>query len=67
MRHPSFKGMREDKNAKDVHAEIAQKMVKTKEHSVMKIKAEKKGERKTLVNPKEDTQVKIVNESRIKI
>jgi bifunctional non-homologous end joining protein LigD len=66
MRHPSFEGMRVDKAASSVTAETA---VETK--AVLK-KAQKqlpekilspvaKGERKTLLNPSEATQVKKIN------
>jgi bifunctional non-homologous end joining protein LigD len=66
MRHPSFEGMREDKPAKSVTAETA---VETKA-IVKKIKKElpekilvpvEKGDRKTLLNPSEASQVKKIN------
>ncbi|MDP1880793.1 MAG: DNA ligase D [Parachlamydiaceae bacterium] len=65
MRHPSFKGMREDKSAKEVYREIPQPILK-KGKSMKLIPKEKKAERKTLFNPKEDTQVKIINEHELK-
>src|SRR5258708_20543145 len=54
MRHPSFEGMREDKAAKDVHAEKA----KPTEEVV--------GDRKTLLNPSDDTQKRKVNGHELK-
>ncbi|MDQ3015465.1 MAG: DNA ligase D [Bacteroidota bacterium] len=63
MRHPSFEGMREDKNAKDVAAETkvpARKIAKPKLLKE-KIMAFTDTTRKTLLNPSEDTQVKKVN------
>ncbi|HEX9512279.1 MAG TPA: DNA ligase D [Puia sp.] len=54
MRHPSFEGMREDKAAKDVHAEKA----KPTEEVV--------GDRKTLLNPSDETQVRKVNGHELK-
>lgn len=60
MRHPSFKGMREDKDAKNVHPEKAIPLKKASK-SFLKLPQAKKGERTTLLNPKEKTQVKEVN------
>ncbi|MBV8802482.1 MAG: DNA ligase D [Gammaproteobacteria bacterium] len=65
IRHPSFKGMRIDKSPKDVHPEVPQK-TDTQKNLIINIKAPKKGERKTLLNPKEDTQVKVINNHEIK-
>jgi len=68
MRHPSFEGMRSDKPAKSVKAEVAvdtAKAMSKKESSKAArliepaVKPMKK-ERKTLLNPKEETQVKTV-------
>lgn len=56
MRHPSFKGLRVDKEAKDVHPEIAAKTSKIKIPQ----------QRKTLLNPHEETQVKIIQEKELK-
>jgi bifunctional non-homologous end joining protein LigD len=77
MRHPSFEGMREDKNPKDV---MREKAVKTK--AAAKAPAKKAArattspakllkpvenkERKTLLNPKEESQVKTVNGHELK-
>jgi bifunctional non-homologous end joining protein LigD len=64
IRQPSFKGLREDKKPTDVVREVA---VNTKElvreHKLVKqniIKAPPKKERKTLLNPKEETQTRII-------
>lgn len=62
MRHPSFEGMREDKEAKNVHAEVAEKApVKKAKANAVKVTPVKKGERKTLLNPTEETQVKSIH------
>jgi bifunctional non-homologous end joining protein LigD len=71
MRHPSFKGLREDKNPTDVKFESPMKVEKvidksstaTKESALEKRIATKvkKGERKTLLNPTEETQVRKIN------
>lgn len=71
MRHPSFEGMREDKNAKDVHAEVAEPadQVNARKKSFRKTVIEVqpgKGERNTLLNPKEQTQVRAVNGHELK-
>ena len=65
MRHPSFKGMREDKSAKEVHHELPQQK-EANANQVIKIDPPKKSERKTLLNPKEQTQVKAINGREIK-
>lgn len=67
MRHPSFEGMREDKNAKQVKAEKAKPIsaiVKSKEsvlHKERIIKPTNGKELKTLVNPTEKQQVKKIS------
>ena len=67
MRHPSFEGMREDKDAKKVMAEKAkpvEKIVKTKSSVLHKgniIKSNASKQYKTLVNPTEKQQVKKIN------
>ncbi len=63
MRHPSFEGMRIDKNAKDV---IKEKAVSTKKISSAYTKAAKDNGRKTLLNPTENTQVRKVNGHELK-
>lgn len=61
MRHPSFKGMREDKNAKDVVLEKKTKtekvMPKSKKDQPI-VTAKKGKDVTTFLNPKEKTQVK---------
>jgi bifunctional non-homologous end joining protein LigD len=72
MRHPSFEGMRYDKNAKDVHAEKAKPVeaVVDSEESVLHkekiIKPVNSKEFKTLVNPTEKQQVKKINGKELK-
>jgi bifunctional non-homologous end joining protein LigD len=67
MRHPSFKGLREDKNAKEVIREepIASTpfVGNDSSHTVKNkiITPPKKGERKTLLNPGDETQVRNIN------
>ena len=64
IRQPSFKGLRQDKKPAEVVREVAidtKKLVK--KHSLTKqniIKAPPKKERKTLLNPKEETQTRII-------
>ncbi|MEO6903210.1 MAG: DNA ligase D [Bacteroidia bacterium] len=63
MRHPSFQGMRIDKNAQEVVKEIetpTTKMVKQK-NSTKIVTAHPKADRKSLLNPTEDTQVRKIN------
>jgi bifunctional non-homologous end joining protein LigD len=64
MRHPSFEGMRTDKKAKDVvlESEIATDVVVdlvNESHAI--IKPFENTDRKTLLNPKEETQVREIN------
>jgi bifunctional non-homologous end joining protein LigD len=65
MRHPSFEGMRTDKKAKDVVMEKAKPITKVKAGkstgNKLNIRATEKKERKTLLNPTEETQVKKIN------
>lgn len=63
IRHPSFKGLREDKNAKDVVREKPAPVTEivNEENSLVKEKVlatPGKQERKTLLNPAEESQVK---------
>ncbi len=62
MRHPSFKGLREDKSAKDVVRESpapTNAILKEEISDSGKIlKAPRKSERKTLLNPNDETQVR---------
>ena len=79
IRHPSFKGLREDKNAKDVVWETATPVreianntgnkknktaKKTKTKSILS--APKKKERKTFLNPTDETQVRNINSHDLK-
>lgn len=69
MRHPSFEGMRTDKTSKDVHEE---KAVETKKAVIKKnspnaqLVVPKKNDRKTLLNPKDETQVRSINGHELK-
>ena len=68
FRHPSFQGMREDKKAKDVVRETAEAVEEVLEEEVNKpetphdqaVKPPKGKARKTLLNPKDETQVRKV-------
>ncbi len=72
FRHPSFQGMREDKKAKEVvrEAEMPTEQIvdDTKEKSphAAAIKAPKGKEPKTLLNPKDETQVRKVKGHELK-
>lgn len=66
MRHPSFEGMRIDKPAKQVVMEKAtpvKKAVKGKSilHKKKILKTEPKAERKTFLNPADETQARKIN------
>ena len=62
MRHPSFKGLREDKSPKDVVRESPAPtgtiLKEEKAHAEKILKAPGKSERKTLLNPNDETQVR---------
>ncbi|RYU89346.1 DNA ligase D [Mucilaginibacter terrigena] len=68
FRHPSFEGMRDDKKAKDVVREMeaeTDEIVEEEHHPEKKtsakhklVSAPKEGVKRTLLNPKEETQVK---------
>lgn len=65
IRHPSFRGLREDKKAKDVVREtpVATMEIINEEHTLVKKKVlvtPSKQERQTLLNPSEETQVKSI-------
>lgn len=65
LRHPSFKGLREDKSAKDVVREQpveTGKLVNEEKFLQDKklVAAPKNKERKTLLNPKDETQVRSI-------
>ncbi|MDF2437357.1 MAG: ligase [Bacteroidota bacterium] len=71
MRHPSFQGMRTDKNANDVVREKEVDVKKAvKEENIISSKkmivSRGKKERKTLLNPTEKSQVKKVNGHELK-
>lgn len=72
FRHPSFKGMRTDKNAKDVvrekaaDAEKIVEEVETKTPHEAAIRPPKNKIAKTLLNPKDETQVRKVNGKELK-
>ncbi len=65
MRHPSFEGMREDKKASSVKAEIAMPVDEAIEETVLHknniLAKSGKAERKTLLNPKDEQQERKVN------
>ena len=62
MRHPSFKGLREDKSPKDVVRESPAPtgtiLKEEKAHAEKILKAPGKSERKTLLNPNDETLVR---------
>ena len=71
MRHPSFEGMRTDKKAKDVRKENAIpvediKETTKKEKSNKYTKPITDKDRKTLLNPTDETQVRKINGHEIK-
>ncbi len=71
MRHPSFQGMRIDKKAKEVKREKALPTKKTVKETDIKqmpqiVTPLAKSDRKTLLNPKEETQVKTMKGHAIK-
>lgn len=66
MRHPSFQGLREDKKATDVLMEKAVDTEKVVKNSTAAVKQKiippaPEKSRKSLLNPKEETQVKKIN------
>lgn len=65
MRHPSFEGMRNDKNAKKVVLETETKARNIVDKDAI-IKPRQSSKRKTLLNPNEATQVKNVNRHELK-
>ncbi|RZL33014.1 MAG: DNA ligase D, partial [Pedobacter sp.] len=73
FRHPSFQGMREDKKAKDVVREtelptkkIVDELPDEKEKHAEAINPPKTKDRKTLLNPKDETQVRKVKNHELK-
>ncbi|AYZ36124.1 DNA ligase D [Chryseobacterium indologenes] len=67
MRHPSFDGMREDKSAKKVILEQEAETEKIVDDMADKLVTPRvQGERKTLLNPTDKTQVKKINRHELK-
>jgi bifunctional non-homologous end joining protein LigD len=72
FRHPSFEGMREDKAAKEVVREVerpTEEVVKEPEKAKAEnevIKAPEPAKRNTLLNPKDETQVRKINGNEVK-
>ncbi len=68
FRHPSFEGMRDDKKASDVVRETASetKTVVKRDKKSKLVSAPQDQNRKTLLNPKEETQVKKINGHELK-
>jgi bifunctional non-homologous end joining protein LigD len=67
MRHPSFDGMREDKSAKKVILEQEAETEKIVDDTADKLVTPRvQGERKTLLNPTDKTQVKKINRHELK-
>lgn len=64
LRHPSFEGLREDKSPKDVHAEHARPIASVVPGSTREkitLTPSGPGQRRTLLNPTEQTQVRSVD------
>ncbi len=70
FRHPSFEGMREDKSAKEVVREVEKSteevVEEVHEDNQAIIKKPAKAKRKTLLNPKEETQVRKISGHEVK-
>jgi bifunctional non-homologous end joining protein LigD len=71
MRHPSFEGMRTDKNAADVKEEIPKhtvNVIKNEKNPLTEKKVFKAGkpERKTLLNPTDEMQTRKINGHELK-
>ncbi|WP_027378093.1 DNA ligase D [Kaistella palustris] len=66
MRHPSFQGMRTDKNAKKVVLEKEVPVEDVLAADEQPVKSRTKAGRKTLLNPKDKTQVRKVNGHELK-
>ncbi len=60
FRHPSFQGMRDDKNASEVVREVAVSDIAPVQDKAF-VSAPKKRGAKALLNPKDETQVKKIN------
>ncbi len=61
FRHPSFQGLREDKEAASVVLETVQNPEASPDRPSDLVSAPKQGHQKSLLNPKEETQVKKVS------
>ncbi|MFA6151580.1 MAG: DNA ligase D [Chitinophagaceae bacterium] len=68
MRHPSFEGLREDKKAKEVILEKPSHIndVIADDYKMLPDMKKQIGKRKTLLNPKDESQVKKVNGNELK-
>ncbi len=69
FRHPSFKGLREDKSAKEVKRELVtpiHRIVKETNQSRLLPQKPAKRERRSLLNPKDETQTREVNDHMLK-
>ncbi|WP_316737463.1 DNA ligase D [Pedobacter aquatilis] len=69
FRHPSFQGMREDKKAKDVVQEkeiSTDKVIETEDKHSNALKPPKEKPTKTLLNPKDETQVRKIKGHELK-
>jgi len=70
MRHPSFEGMRSDKNAKDVFLEkevpIPKDRAQHPSSSIVTLSPTTMKDRKSLLNPKDETQVRELNGRQLK-
>lgn len=66
FRQASYKGLRQDKEPAEVHIEKEERLVKIKEKDEAHprlpaiVKAPKRKEKKTLLNPKDETQVRVI-------
>lgn len=69
LRHPSFRGLRDDKSPKDIRFEEAvapSEVTGNSESNTKMITAPGKRDRKSLLNPSEETQVRKINNHEIK-
>lgn len=66
LRHASFKGIREDKNAQEVQKEKQKSIVTIEESPKINLFSSKNKERKTLLNPFENVQIKNIKGHSIK-